>query len=84
MPPPQTPAFTHAIFLRHSAKDKEVVRAAAELLRQDGLKVGIDEWVPKAGDQASKPGSSRGESAQTSVRQDRSMSGLTSAATRDE
>ena len=35
-------AFTHDVFLRHSAKDKAVVRAVAERLRQDGLKVWSD------------------------------------------
>jgi TIR domain-containing protein len=42
--------FTHDVFLSHSAKDKEVVRAVAERLRTDGLKVWFDEWVLKAGD----------------------------------
>ena len=30
-------AFTHDVFLSHSSKDKAVVRAVAERLRQDGL-----------------------------------------------
>ena len=32
-------AFTHDVFLSHSAKDKAVVRPLAERLRHDGLKV---------------------------------------------
>src|SRR5487761_2482542 len=32
-------AFTHDVFLNHSAKDKAAVRPLAERLRQDGLKV---------------------------------------------
>ncbi|MEK7677942.1 MAG: toll/interleukin-1 receptor domain-containing protein [Verrucomicrobiota bacterium] len=43
-------AFTHDVFLSHSAKDKAVVRPLAERLRQDGLKVWFDEWVLKPGD----------------------------------
>ena len=31
--------FTHDVFLGHRAKDKAVVRAAAERLRKDGLPV---------------------------------------------
>ena len=38
------------VFLSHSAKDKVVVRAVAERLRQDGLKVWFDEWVLKPSD----------------------------------
>jgi hypothetical protein len=38
------------VFLSHSAKDKAVVRAVAERLRKDGLKVWFDEWVLKPGD----------------------------------
>jgi len=30
------PVFNHEVFLSHSAKDKAVVRAMAERLRQDG------------------------------------------------
>ena len=37
-------AFTHDVFLSHSAKDKAVVRGLAERLRKDGLKVWFDEW----------------------------------------
>src|SRR5436309_16135863 len=43
-------AFKYDVFLSHSAKDKTVVRAVAERLRKDGLKVWFDEWVLKAGD----------------------------------
>ncbi|MCI0354595.1 MAG: TIR domain-containing protein, partial [Acidobacteria bacterium] len=42
--------FTHDVFLSHSAKDKTVVRAVAERLRADGLRVWFDEWVLKPGD----------------------------------
>jgi hypothetical protein len=37
-------AFTHDVFLSHSAKDKAVVRAVAERLRSDGLRVWLDDW----------------------------------------
>ena len=76
--------FPYDVFPSYSSKDKAVVRPLAERLRKDGLKVWFDEWVLKPGDQTSKPGSSRRESAQTSVRPDQRMSGLTSAATREE
>ena len=42
--------FTYDVFLSHSSKDKAVVRAVAERLRKDGLKVWFDEWVLKPGD----------------------------------
>jgi hypothetical protein len=42
--------FAFDVFLSHSAKDKTVVRALAERLRADGLKVWFDEWVLKPGD----------------------------------
>ena len=42
--------FSYDVFLSHSAKDKAVVRALAERLRQDGLRVWFDEWVLKPGD----------------------------------
>ena len=76
--------FPYDVFPSYSSKDKAVVRPLAERLRKDGLKVWFDEWVLKPGDQTSKPGSSRRESAQTSVRPDQRMSELTSAATREE
>jgi hypothetical protein len=49
MPPPHTgtETFTHDVFLSHSAKDKAVVRAVAERLRNDGLRVWFDEWELK-------------------------------------
>src|ERR687895_2938797 len=43
-------AFTYDIFLSHSSKDKGVVRAVAERLRADGLRVWFDSWVLKPGD----------------------------------
>ena len=45
-----TVEFQYDIFLSHSAKDKAVVRPLAERLRQDGLKVWLDEWMLKPGD----------------------------------
>ena len=42
--------FTHDVFLSHSSKDKAVVRAVAERLRKDGLRVWFDEWVLKPDD----------------------------------
>ena len=36
--------FTHDVFLSHSSKDKAVVRAVAERLRADGLRVWLDDW----------------------------------------
>ena len=42
--------FAYDAFLSHSAKDKAVVRAIAERLRADGLRVWFDEWVLKPGD----------------------------------
>jgi TIR domain len=42
--------FLFDVFLSHSSKDKTVVRAIAERLRADGLKVWFDEWVLKSGD----------------------------------
>jgi len=42
--------FQYDVFLSHSSKDKGVVRAIAERLREDGLKVWFDEWVLKPGD----------------------------------
>jgi hypothetical protein len=44
------PTFTHDVFLSHSSEDKVVVRAVAERLRKDGLKVWFDAWVIKPGD----------------------------------
>jgi small GTP-binding protein len=36
--------FSYDVFLNHSSKDKAVVRAVAERLRADGLRVWFDEW----------------------------------------
>ncbi len=36
--------FQYDVFLSHSSKDKAVVRAVAERLRADGLRVWFDEW----------------------------------------
>ena len=38
------------VFLSHSAKDKATVRALAERMRADGLRVWFDEWEIKVGD----------------------------------
>lgn len=42
--------FNYDVFLSHSVKDKPIVRELAERLRNDGLKVWLDEWVLKPGD----------------------------------
>ena len=42
--------FPFDVFLSYSTKDQDVVRAIAERLRKDGLKVWFDEWILKAGD----------------------------------
>ena len=42
--------FGYDVFLSHSSKDKAVVRAVAERLRKDGVRVWFDEWEIKAGD----------------------------------
>ena len=42
--------FTYDVFLSHSSKDKAVVRAIAERLRVDGLRVWFDEWGIRPGD----------------------------------
>src|SRR5829696_2478574 len=42
--------FAFDVFLSYSSKDKAVVRAIAERLRQDGLQVWFDEWMLKPGD----------------------------------
>ena len=39
------PTFEYDVFLSHSSKDKPIVRALAERLRDDGLRVWLDEWV---------------------------------------
>ncbi|MFL6207732.1 MAG: TIR domain-containing protein [Pyrinomonadaceae bacterium] len=42
--------FTYDVFLSHSAQDKPIVRALAERLRADNLRVWFDEWELKPGD----------------------------------
>src|SRR5215510_3710461 len=42
--------FTYDVFLSHSSKDKAVVRAAAERLRADCLRVWFDTWELRPGD----------------------------------
>ncbi|MGE0882135.1 MAG: TIR domain-containing protein [Blastocatellales bacterium] len=42
--------FNYDVFLSHSVKDKPIVRELAERLRNDGLRVWLDEWVLKPGD----------------------------------
>ena len=76
--------FFYDVFLSHFSKDKAVVRPLAERLWADNVKVLLDEWEIKAGKQPPGTGSSRREPAQTSEQPGESMSGLTSAATRDE
>ncbi len=46
--------FKYDVFLSHSSKDKDVVRAVAERLRADGLRVWFDEWEIKPGDSVPK------------------------------
>ena len=41
--------FKYDVFLSHSSKDLGVVRAVAERLRADGLRVWFDEWEIKPG-----------------------------------
>lgn len=42
--------FTYDVFLSHNSKDKPRVRGLAEDLRAAGLRVWLDEWVIKPGD----------------------------------
>src|SRR5260370_5513840 len=42
--------FSYDVFLSHSSKDKSVVRAVAERLRTDGLRVWFDAWELRPGD----------------------------------
>jgi len=46
--------FKYDVFLSHSSKDKDIVRAVAERLKADGLRVWFDEWEIKPGDSAPK------------------------------
>ena len=46
--------FTYDVFLSHSKKDKAVVRAMAERLRRNGLRVWFDEWELRPGDSISE------------------------------
>src|SRR5450759_1595415 len=55
-------AFTHDVFLSHSAKDKAVVRTVAERLRGAGLRLWFDEWeIPVAASRQSAAFSSGGQ-----------------------
>ncbi|RJR45003.1 MAG: TIR domain-containing protein, partial [Desulfobacteraceae bacterium] len=45
-----TEEFRFDVFISYSSKDKAVARAVAERLRTDGLKIWLDEWVLKPGD----------------------------------
>lgn len=45
--------FKYDVFLSHSAKDKAVVRPIAERLREDGLRVWLDDWEIRPGDSIS-------------------------------
>src|SRR3569832_2352730 len=45
--------FTHDVFLSHSSKDKAVVRNLAGRLKEDGLRVWLDEWEIQPGDDRS-------------------------------
>ena len=47
---PQTTDFAFDVFLSHSSQDKPTVRAVAERLRDDGVRVWLDDWEIKAGD----------------------------------
>jgi hypothetical protein len=42
--------FQFDVFLSHSSKDKPTVRAVAERLRADGLRVWLDDWQLRPGD----------------------------------
>ncbi|GEM_PF-2783227 len=41
--------FSFDVFLSYSSKDKAVVRAVAERLRADGLRVWLDDWEIRPG-----------------------------------
>src|SRR5919107_2233715 len=42
--------FKYDVFISHSSKDNLVVRALAQRLRDDGLRVWLDDWELKPGD----------------------------------
>src|SRR5215510_10799901 len=42
--------FTYDVFLSHSSKDKAIVRAIAERLQANGLRVWFDDWEIRPGD----------------------------------
>ncbi|HXH93184.1 MAG TPA: TIR domain-containing protein [Thermoanaerobaculia bacterium] len=42
--------FSFDVFVSHSSKDKSIVRALAERLRADGLRVWLDDWEIRPGD----------------------------------
>ncbi len=52
--------FSYDVFLSHSSKDKPVVRAVAERLRADGLRVWFDAWELRPGDFAGDSVAARG------------------------
>jgi hypothetical protein len=55
-------AFTHDVFLSHSAEDKAVVRAMAKRLQKDGLQVWRDKWeIPVAASRQSAAFSPEGQ-----------------------
>ncbi len=43
-------SFTYDVFLSHNRQDKPRVRALAERLKEAGLRVWLDEWIIKPGD----------------------------------
>ena len=43
-------SFTYDVFLSHNRKDKPRVIALAERLKEAGLRVWLDDWVIKPGD----------------------------------
>ena len=43
-------SFEYDVFLSYSSKDRDVVHALAERLRDSGLRVWLDRWVIQPGD----------------------------------
>jgi len=43
-------SFTYDVFLSHNRQDKPRVRALAKRLKEAGLRVWLDDWVIKPGD----------------------------------